>query len=114
MMLKRHARTARRLIRTLKKAKYRHSKVSTKYKYGWEVPRDYAHALQLDIQNGNNKWIYVIYLEIEQIKGYQVFKDYGKAVYEKDKIANAPTGYQKIRVHFVLMSNNVKNSKHNL
>ena len=40
-------------------------------------------------------------VEIEQIKHYQVFKDYGKAVYEKDKIENAPKDCQKIRVHFV-------------
>ena len=100
-LLKRHARTARRLIRTLKKSKYRQAKASRKYKHGWEVPRDYAHALQLDIQNGNNKWKDAIDLEIEQIKEYQVFKDYGKAVYEKNKITNAPEGHQKIRVHFV-------------
>ena len=49
-LLKRHARTARKLIRTLKKSKYRQAKASRKYKHGWEVPRDYAHALQLDIQ----------------------------------------------------------------
>ena len=53
-LLKRHARTARRLIRTLKKSKYRQAKASRKYKHRWEVPRDYAYALQLDIQNGNN------------------------------------------------------------
>ena len=100
-LLKRHARTARRLIRTLKKSKYRQAKASKKYKHRWEVPRDYAHALQLDIQNGNNKWKDAIDLEIEQIKEYQVFKDYGKAVYEKNKITNAPEGHQKIRVHFV-------------
>ena len=47
-LLKKHARTARRLI----------------------VPRDYAHALQLDIHNGNNKWKEAIDLEIEQIKEY--------------------------------------------
>ena len=40
-------------------------------------------------------------MEIEQIKEYHVFKDFGKAVYEKNKIANAPEGHQKIRVHFV-------------
>ena len=77
--LKKHARTARRLI----------------------VPRDYAHALQLDIHNGNNKWKEAIDLEIEQIKEYQVFKDSGKAVYDKKHITNAPKGHQKIRVHFV-------------
>ena len=100
-LLKRHARTARRLIRTLKKSKYRQGRASRKYKHGWEVPRDYAHALQLDIHNGNNKWKEAIDLEIEQIKEYQVFKDFGKAAYEKNKITNAPEGHQKIRVHFV-------------
>ena len=78
-LLKKHARIARRLI----------------------VPRDYAHALQLDIHNGNNKWKEAIDLEIEQIKEYQVFKDSGKAVYDKKHITNAPKGHQKIRVHFV-------------
>ena len=53
--LKRHARTAKRLIRTLKKSKSRQAKASRRYKCGWEVPRDYAHALQLGVQNGNNK-----------------------------------------------------------
>ena len=51
-LLKRHARKARRLIRTLKRSKYRQAKASRKYKHGWEVPRDYPHDLQLDIQNG--------------------------------------------------------------
>ena len=64
-------------------------------------PRDYVHALQLNIQNGNNKWKDAIDLEIEQIKEYQVFKDNRMTVYEKGRIANAPRGYQQIRVHFV-------------
>ena len=46
-------------------------------------------------------WKDAIDLEIEQIKEYQVFEDYGKVVYEQDKIGNAPKGYQNIRVHFV-------------
>ena len=100
-LLKRHARTARRLIRTLKKSKYRQARASRKYKHGWEVPRDYAHALQLDIHNGNNKWKEANDLEIEQIKEYRVFKDFGKAVYDKNKITNAPEGHQKIRVPFL-------------
>ena len=51
-----HARTAKKLIRTPKKSKYRQAKASRRYKQGWEVPSDYAHALQLGVQNGNNKW----------------------------------------------------------
>ena len=113
-LLKRHARTAKRLIRTPKKSKYRQAKASRKYKHGWDVPRDYTHALQLDIQNGNHKWKDAIDFEIEQIKEYQVFKDYGKSVYEKDKIANAPKGYPKIRVHFVFDVKHCGNSKQDL
>ena len=78
-LLKRHARTARRLIRTLKKSKYRQARASRKYKLQWEVPRDYTHAPQLDIHNGNNKWKEAIDLEIEQIKEYQVFTNVGNA-----------------------------------
>ena len=99
--LKKHARTARRLIGILKKSKYRQARVSRRYKHGWEVPRDYAHALQLDIHNDNNKWKEAIDLEIERIKEYQVFKDPGKAVYDKKHITNATKGHLKIRVHFV-------------
>ena len=66
-----------------------------------EVPGDYAHALQLNVQNVNNKWRDAIDLEIEQVKEYQVFKDYGKAVYEKNEVTNAPKEYPKIRAHFV-------------
>ena len=113
-LLKRHARTARRLIRTLKKSKKRQAKASRKYKHGWEVPRDYAHALQLDIQNGNNKWKDVIDLEIEQIKEYQVFKDYGKAVYEKYKMGMLPRDIQRSEYILSLMSNTVENSKQDL
>ena len=95
-------------------SKYRQAKASRKYKHGWEVPRDYAHALQLDIHNGNNKWKDAIDLEIEQIKEYQVFKDFGKAVYDKNKITNAPEGHQKIRVHFVFDVKHCGNSKQGL
>ena len=72
-------------------------------KHGWEIPRDYAHALQLDIQNGNNKWKGSIDLEVEQIKEYQVFKDYGKAVSDKDKMGNAPKGYPSSEYILFLM-----------
>ena len=99
--LKRHARTARRLIRTLKKSKYRQAKATKRYRHGREVPLDFAQALQLDVQNGNTKWKDAIDLEIELIKEYQVFKDHGKVVYEKGKVINAPNKHQKIRLHFV-------------
>ena len=99
--LKRHARTASRLIRTLKKSNYRQAKTTKRYKHGWEDPRDYVHSLQLDVQNGNTKLKDASDLEIEEIKEYQVCKDHGKVAYDKGKIINAPKDHQKIRVHFV-------------
>ena len=62
-----------------KKSKYRQVRTSRKYKHGWEVPRDYTNAPQLDIHSGDNKWKEAIDLEIEQIKEYQVFTDVGNA-----------------------------------
>ena len=90
------------LIRSCKKSKCRKAKASKRYKHGWEVPRDYAHALQLDVQNGNTKWKDAKDLEIKQIEEYQVFQGHGKGSYEKDKVINAPKGHQKIWVHIVL------------
>ena len=40
-------------------------------------------------------------MKIEQIKEYQVFKDFGRTVNGKRKITNATKGYQNIRVHFI-------------
>ena len=113
-VFERHARTARRLIRTLKKSKYRQAKASRKYKHGWKFPRDYAHALQLDIQNGNNKGKDAIDLEIEQIKEYQVFKDYGKTVYDNDKLEMLPRDIKRSEYILFLMSNTVENSRQDL
>ena len=106
-LLKRHARTARRLIRTLKKSKHRYARASRKYKHGWEVPRDYAHALQLDIHNGNNKWKEAIDLEIEQIKEYQVFTDVGNEYLqaltrEKLYIVGGPE-FEELQGHVLVM-----------
>ena len=106
-LLKRHARTARRLISTLKKSKYREARASRKYKNGWEVPRDYTHALQLDIHNGNNKWKEAIDLEIEQIKEYQVFTDVGNEYLqaltrEKLYIVSGPE-FEELQGHVLVM-----------
>ena len=108
-LLKRHTRTARRLIRTLKKSKYRQARASRKYKHGWEVPRDYAHALQLDIHNGNNKWKEAIDLEIEQIKEYQVFKDFGKLSMKRTRSPMHQKGIKRSEYTLYLMSNIVEN-----
>ena len=66
---------------------------------GWKLSKRHS--------KNNNKWKEAadleLDLELEQIKEYHIFKDYGraKAVYDKKHITNAPKGHQKIRVHFV-------------
>ena len=72
-----------------------------KYQFGYQVPRNYEDALRLDMENGDQKWQDAMDVEMAQIKEYGVFKDYGKAKWEGKTITNAPSGYQKIRVHFV-------------
>ena len=51
-----------------KKSKYRQVRASRKNKHGWEVPRDYTHAPQLDIHNGNNKWKEAIIWKLSKSK----------------------------------------------
>ncbi len=64
------------------------------YKYGYEVPQDYNHIVELDKHNGNTKWQDSTALEMTQLHEYKTFKDLGKG-------AKLPEGYGKIRVHLV-------------
>ena len=113
-LLKRHARTARRLIRTLKKSKYRQTKASGKYKHRWKVPRDDAHALQLDIQNGNNKWKDGIDLEIEQSRNIKYSKIMERLLMRKIRLVMLLRDIERSEYILSLMSNTVKNSRQDL
>ena len=71
------------------------------------MPRDYAHELQLDIHNGNNKWKEAIDLEIVQIKECQVFPDVGNEYLqaltrEKLYIVGGPE-FEEIQGHVLVM-----------
>ncbi len=68
---------------------------SPKYMYGYEAPRDYDHAMEIDRQNGNTKWADAIDLEMGQIMDYETFQDHGP------RSKGIPAGYKKIRVHLV-------------
>jgi hypothetical protein len=70
--------------------------IAPKYKYGFEVPRDYRHALRLDEHSKNALWQDAIATELSQIDEYSTFEDLG----HKSK-AKPPPGCKKIRVHFV-------------
>ena len=73
------------------------------YQFGFLIPKDYKQALQLDEQNGNNKWYDATKLTMDQINEYKVFQDHGKAQInpKSRKVSNAPDGYQKISVHLI-------------
>ena len=96
---KRFAKVAKRkkiLDRELNKAKVRQVRRSPKFKFGYEIPRDYADAVRLDTQNGNTKFQDAIGVELSQIDDYNTFEDKGKAIYEDGKVINGPDGYKKI------------------
>ena len=99
-LLKRHARIARRLIRTLQKSKYCHAKASRKYKHGWEVPRDYAHALQLATQDGNNKWEDAIDLELNRSKNTKYSKIMERLFMRKTRLQMPPRDIKRVHVVF--------------
>ena len=61
--------------RLVKQAKLHSMKYSPKYKYGFEVPKNYADAERLDRKNGNDNWKNANKLEHEQLKEYNVFTD---------------------------------------
>ena len=68
--------------------------MAPRYKYGFEVPRDYKHAKELDKKNGNTKWQDATDLELQQLDTYKVFNNLGKR-------SQGPKGYKKIRVHLI-------------
>jgi hypothetical protein len=90
------AKREKTFFRMVNQAKLRSFHTAPRYKYGFEVPRDYNHAMRLDACNGNNKWEEAINVELAQIDEYGTFQDLG----HKDN-SKAPEGYKKIRVHLV-------------
>ncbi|GAX11913.1 hypothetical protein FisN_UnNu034 [Fistulifera solaris] len=82
--------------RLVKQAKLRSYNTAPRYKYGYEIPRNFLHAILLDERNGNTKWMDATALESDSLHEYSTFRDCG----HKDKV-RPPEGYKKIRVHFV-------------
>ena len=74
-ILKRLANRSKLTERLVKQAKLHSLKYSPKYKYGFEVPKNYTDAEQLDRKNDNDNWKNANKLEHEQLKEYNVFTD---------------------------------------
>ena len=92
--LKRIATREKLFKRMLKQAKLKSQRRGIRYKFGVRVPNNYKEAMKLDADNGSTYWQDAIKLELSQILGYDTFKDIGMG-------AKAPTGFQRINVHFV-------------
>ena len=90
------AKRQKKFTRLVNQAKLRSFNTAPRYKYGFEIPRNYQHGLLLDERNKNTKWKDAIVLELVQINEYKTFTDHGHHTKCKP-----PEGYKKIRVHFV-------------
>ncbi len=66
------------MLRMVNQAKLRSYRIAPKYKFGYIVPRDYAHAEELDRANKNTKWKSSVFFELGQIDDYKIFIDLGK------------------------------------
>ena len=82
------------MLRMVNQAKLASFRRTPLYQFGFRVPRSPQDAKEIDKTNGDTKWQDAMALEIDQLNEYNTFKDQGKGV-------AAPTGYKKIRVHFV-------------
>ena len=69
------AKRDKKFLCMVNQAKLRSYCTSPHYKYGYKVPRDYNHAVELDKRNGNTKWQDSTALEMSQLHKYRTFKD---------------------------------------
>ena len=93
---KRIAKNQKVFFRQVNQAKLRSFRTAPRFKYGFEIPKDYEHAKFLDRRNGNTKWQDATKLEFDQLDDYHTFDDLGHS-----KTVTPPAGYKKIRVHLV-------------
>ena len=94
---KRYRRLATRekkLVRLVKQARLKSVRNAPVFQFGYQVPRSVKEAIELDKQNGNNKWQEAMTLELDQLQEYNTFRDLGKG-------SKPPPGYKRIHVHFV-------------
>ena len=84
----------RAMLMQINKAKLHAAKHAPKYKFGVKVPQNYAEAMKLDREEGNNLWKEANDKELAQLMEYDSFTDLGKN-------AEVPEGYRKIKCHFV-------------
>ena len=67
---KRYARREKVIGHMINQVRLKNFRNRPRYKYGFQVPRDYKEALELDRRNKNSKWKDAIDLELGQIMDY--------------------------------------------
>ena len=99
--LKHIAKTKKTLSRDISQTKIQQVRRSATYQFGYLIPSDYKHALELDKLNGNRRWYDATKKKLDKINEYKLFIRHGKAKYDpiSRRVTNAPQGYQKIKVH---------------
>jgi hypothetical protein len=93
---RRIAKNEKKLTHMVNEAKLKPFNTTPKYKYGYEIPKTYEQAKQLDQRNGNTKWGDATALELGEIDEYTTFID----KFHHTKV-NPPSGFKKIRVYLV-------------
>ena len=83
-----------KLSQLINQVKFRNFGNKPKFKYGFEIPRNFKHAVEIDKWNGNTLWQDATKLELDSMAAYDVFKDLGHN-------AAPPPKYKKIRVHLI-------------
>ena len=89
------ARRQKKLLRLAHQAKLQSFRCRPTFKFGIQIPRSHAQALELDKENGNHLWRDAEERELNQIDEYEAFMDVGIGT------SAVPRGYKKIRVHMV-------------
>ena len=83
------------MLREVNLAKLRKHTTSSKFKHGYEVPKDFKQVVDINQWNRNMLWQDATKLELKSMEAYEVFKDHGHK-------ATPPPGYKVIRAHLIL------------
>jgi hypothetical protein len=84
----------KKLLRSHRQMKLHSFRTKPVYMFGYQVPRNYEQAMELDARNGNNKWQTATDIELGQIDEYETFEDKGKGY-------KPGPDFKKIRCHLV-------------
>jgi hypothetical protein len=88
------AKKQKKMFQMANQAKLRSFRTAPKFQYGFKIPHTFAHRLQLNERNGDNKWGESTVLEFAQLAEYDTFTDLGLE-------GRPPKDFKKICVHLV-------------